>query len=149
MRFAGVFIGIGAHEQAEIIAFLVLSLLFRWQPLTMKIIPKTVKRQRAHRLALEQFFRQNLHHTEQRTGLLLFVSVAERYVEIIADKGINDQVAQDQWSAIVAGFIAKVTDDQVCEGFLQAIEACGEILSQHFPIEAGDKNELPDHLVLL
>ena len=133
----------------QIITFLVLSLLFRWQPLTMKLIPKAVKRQRAHRVALEQFFRQNLHHTEQRTGLLLFVSVAERYVEIIADKGINDKVGQDQWSEIVASFITQVKDDQTCRGFLQAIESCGEILTEHFPIQPGDKNELPDHLVML
>ena len=129
--------------------FLVLAILFRWQPLTLRIIPKTVKHQRAHRLAMEQFFSQNLHHTEQRTGLLLFVSVAERYVEIIADKGINDKVELDQWSEIVTSFIAQVKDDQICQGFLQAIETCGEILTKHFPIEPGDKNELPNHLVML
>jgi putative membrane protein len=129
--------------------FLVLAILFRWQPLTMRTIPKTIKRQRAHRLAMEQFFQQNLHHTKDRAGLLLFVSVAERYVEIIADKGINDKVEQDQWSRVVARFIGQVKDDQICQGFLQAIETCGEILTEHFPVEPGNKNELPDHLVML
>jgi putative membrane protein len=80
---------------------------------------------------------------------LLFVSVAERYVEIIADKGINDKVEQDQWSRVVARFIGQVKDDQICQGFLQAIETCGEILTEHFPVEPGNKNELPDHLVML
>lgn len=129
--------------------FLVLALLFRWRPVTMWIIPPAVKRQRAHRIAMEQFFQQNLHHTQGRTGLLLFVSVAEHYVEIIADKGINDKVAEAQWSEIVDGFVARVKRRQIREGFVQAISACGELLAEHFPAQDGDENELPDRLVML
>ena len=130
-------------------SFLLLAVLFRWPPITMRLIPKAVKQQRAHRVAVEQFYRQNLHHTEGRTGVLLFVSVAEHYVEIIADKGINEVVSTAQWDGIVQAFIQRVKAKQVKAGFTESIHAVGAILAQHFPAAPGDRNELPNHLIEL
>jgi putative membrane protein len=124
-----------------------LALLFRWTPLKMRLIPKAVKRRRAGRLAWEQFFAQNLHLTRQRTGVLLFVSVAEHYVEILADKGINDKVKQDAWDNIVADFIKRVKAREITEGFLSAIGACGELLAESFPRSEGDVDELPNRFI--
>ena len=56
------------------------------------LIPRSMQRTRAHRRAVEQFLVQNLHTTEGRTGVLIFVSVAERYAEILADHGIHAKV---------------------------------------------------------
>ena len=131
----------------QLATFLGLALLFRWPPLKMRLIPKAVKRRRAGRLAWEQFFAQNLHLTRQRTGVLLFVSVAEHYVEILADKGINDKVKQDAWDDIVADFIKRVKAKQVAEGFLSAINACGKLLAESFPRPEGDIDELPNRLI--
>ncbi|MEE8176871.1 MAG: TPM domain-containing protein [Acidobacteriota bacterium] len=131
----------------QLATFLGLALLFRWTPLKMRLIPKAVKRRRAGRLAWEQFFAQNLHLTRQRTGVLLFVSVAERYVEILADKGINDKVKQDAWDDIVADFIKRVKAGEITEGFLSAIGACGELLAESFPRPEGDVDELPNRLI--
>ncbi len=134
---------------AQICTFLGAAALFNWLPLKMCLIPADVKRLRAHRLAREQFFLQKLHMTRERTGVLLFVSVAERYVEIIADQGINDKVAPDAWQSIVTGFIGRVRQRQIAEGFLTAIAACGELLAQHFPATDDNRNELPNRLVEL
>jgi putative membrane protein len=134
---------------AQICTFLGAAALFNWSPLKMRLIPAGVKRLRAHRLAREQFFLQNLHMTRERTGILLFVSVAERYVEILADRGINDRVAPDAWQSIVTGFIKRVRKRQIAEGFLAAIAACGELLAAHFPAEDDNRNELPNRLVEL
>ena len=131
----------------QLAAFLGLALLFRWTPLKMRLIPKAVKHRRAGRLAWEQFFAQNLHLTRQRTGVLLFVSVAEHYVEILADKGINDKVKQDAWDDIVADFIKRVKAKQIAEGFLSAINACGKLLAENFPRPEGDIDELPNRLI--
>jgi len=92
----------------QVITFFVCALLFRWAPIKRFLIPKRIRHQRAHRLAQEQFFQQNLHHTNERTGLLLFVSIAEHYVEIIADKGINDVVHAGVWDEVVTDFIEQV-----------------------------------------
>lgn len=132
---------------AQISLFLIATLLFRIPGLKHRLIPKAVKQRRAAQLAREQFLLQNLHHTEGRTGVLLFVSAAEHYVEILADKGINDAVPNGTWDWAVAEFVARVKEGKVADGFVNAVQACGEQLEHHFPIQSGDRNELPNHLI--
>jgi putative membrane protein len=134
---------------AQLAVFLVLSLLFRIPRLHMALIPRAVKHMRAARLAREQFLAQRLHRTAERSGVLIFVSVAERYVEILADEGINDRVAPDEWDSIVAGFVIDVKRGRIGDGFVSAVAACGALLSRHFPKPPGNPNELPDRLVEL
>lgn len=131
----------------QLVVFIGFGLLFRWQPIKMRVIPKAVKRRRAARMARQQFLEQGVHRTAGRTGVLLFVSVAERYVEVLADSGINDKVGPDTWDGLVANFVAKVKADQVAEGFLEAVATCGTLLAEHFPKPPSDKNELPNHLI--
>jgi len=131
----------------QLAVFIVLTLLFRWAPLKMRLIPKTVKRRRAARLAREQFLAQGVHRTEARSGVLLFISVAEHYVEVLADSGINDKVDQDTWNGLIADFSAKVKQGQVAEGFIGAIGVCGKVLAEHFPRDPLDQDELPNHLI--
>jgi putative membrane protein len=131
----------------QLAVFLALSLLFRWTPLKMRLIPRAVKEHRASRLAWQQFFAQGLHHTRERTGVLLFVSLAERYVEIVADRGIHEKVTEGAWDAIVAAFIGHVKRGDIAQGFVSAIEGCGTLLAEHFPRPAEDRNELPNRLI--
>lgn len=135
----------------QVSAFVVFAILFRWSPLKMSLIPKAIKRQRAHRMAQQQFLAQNLHHTRDRTGILLFVCQAEHHVEIIADKGINDRVPVDTWDQAIGTLVTHIKAGQVTEGLLGAISACGQQLQKHFPRQPGrsDQNELPNHLVEL
>jgi len=134
---------------AQLVSFVLIAVLFRLPVIKHRLIPGRVQHQRAHRIALEQFLLQNLHDTEERTGVLLFVSVAEHYVEIIADKGINARVEPRTWDALVQAFVAEVRAGRVTEGFVHTIEACGDLLETHFPAREGDRNELPDHLIEL
>jgi putative membrane protein len=127
--------------------FLGLMLLFHWRPVKMALIPAPVKRQRASRLAREQFFGRGLHLTDNHNAILLFVSVAERYVEIIADSGIHARVADPCWQDIVADFTARVGRGQIADGFLCAIEACSARLAEHYPATAERSNRLPDYLI--
>lgn len=133
----------------QIVSFVLIALLFRLPAIKHRLIPRYVQHQRAHRIALEQFLLQNLHATAERTGVLLFVSRAEHYVEIIADQGINARVDPGAWDALVAAFVEQVRQGRVADGFVQAIEGCGDLLATHFPAGEGDRNELPDHLVEL
>lgn len=149
-------IGLTGHHWAiansyllQVSVFVLLVILFRLPPLTMWLIPTAVKRQRAHRVAMEQFFAQNLHHTEERNGVLLFVSLAEHYVEIIADKGINDKVSADAWQGIVDQFVSEVKAGNPTDGFIGAAQASGELLKKYFPATGENKNELVNGLVEL
>ena len=133
----------------QLSSFIVLAIAFQWLPLKIRLVPRRVRNERARRLAHEQFYIHRLQMTGAHTGVLLFVSVAERYVEIIADHGIGERVAQDAWESIVAELVVQLKAGRTAEGLVAAIEACGALLAQHFPRSADDDNELPDHLVEL
>lgn len=128
--------------------FLVLTLVFYIPALRIRLIPKSVRYFRASNMARRQFLENNLHHTHGATGVLLFVSEAERYVEIIADRGINQMVEQAQWQNLVDDFVIAVKAGKTQEGLVACITGCGTILKQHVPA-THTKNELPNHLVML
>ncbi|MGB2246303.1 MAG: TPM domain-containing protein [Alcanivorax sediminis] len=127
---------------------IVLAVLFRFKPIQFRLVPRALQRQRAASLARTAFLQQELHHTRDDTGLLIFVSEAEHYVEILADQGIARHVDDAQWQAIVDAFVARVKAGQVAEGFQQCVAACGDKLAEHVPA-SGEKNELPNHLIIL
>lgn len=131
----------------QLASFVVLALAFRWTPLKMRLIPKSTRLRRAGRTAREQFLAQEVHHTADRCGVMIFVSVAEHYVEILADQAINEKVDQAEWDAIVANFVAAVKRGEIATGFEQAVDACGDLLAKHFPAGPEGRNELPDHLI--
>ena len=87
--------------------------------------------------------------TDGRTGVLVFVSLAEHYVEIIVDEGIAAVVDDEVWTETVSEFVAHVRRGDVARGFERTLEHCREVLWTHFPHEGGKPDELPDHLVEL
>jgi putative membrane protein len=127
--------------------FVGLALIAHLPPVRIALVPPSVKRRRASRLAREQFFAQGLHLTRARTGVLIFVAVAEHHVEIIADQGINALVPPGTWDQAVADFVARVRAGRIAEGFLAAIAVVGERLAEHFPRPPDDVDELPNRLI--
>jgi putative membrane protein len=119
------------------------------RPIRLALVPADVKRERAHRRAVEQFLVQNLHTTTGRTGVLIFVSVAERYAEILADHGIHAKVPQGTWDSLVAQLTSEIGADRVGDAFVHTIETIGDLLARHFPPGSQDPNELPNHLIVL
>jgi putative membrane protein len=133
----------------QLIVFTLVALGLSQPGLRLRIVPRRRKRERAHAAAMRQFLAQGMQKTEGRTGVLIFAAQAERYVEIIADGGIDAKVTQDVWDAAVASLIAAIKDGRAGDGFVVAIEQCGAVLAQHFPVAPGSINpdELPDKLV--
>src|SRR5262249_49876814 len=103
----------------------------------------------AHRRAVAQFLAQNLHTTVGHTGVLIFVSVAECYAEIIADAAIDAKVARSDWDAIVADLADHIGRGQAAEGFVRAIAAVSRYLARHSPPESGASGALTNHLIVL
>jgi len=131
----------------QVLVFLGLGALFQIPRLRVALVPASVRRRRAARHAREQFFLQKLHLTAGRTGVLVFVSLAERHVEILVDEGIAAVVDDTEWAATVAEFIEHVRRDEIATGFERTIEHCREVLWKHFPHDGGKPDELPNHLV--
>jgi putative membrane protein len=127
--------------------FVVLALIAHLPPVHRVLVPAAVKRRRASRLARQQFFAHGLHRTRARTGVLIFASVAERHVEIIADAGIDAVVPPGTWDQAVADFVDQVRAGRIAEGFLAAIALVGDRLAEHFPRRPDDIDELPNRLI--
>lgn len=132
----------------QIATFIVVALICRFSPLTMYLVPASVRHWRAGNLARRQFLEQNLHHTAGGTGILIFVCEAERYVEILVDHGISSRLHDDTWQALIDVFTQHVRNGQTLQGFLECIEGCGEVLADHVPVTQA-RNELPNRLVVL
>jgi putative membrane protein len=133
----------------QLAVFVVFVLLFQWEKLRFAIVPKAVKRARAHQKAVEQFLVQNLHTTKGRTGVLIYVSFAERFAELIADDGIYRKVPPTVWEEVIAELTHHLAQGTRTEGLMKAIETCGKILAEHFPPGHADRDELPNHLIVL
>lgn len=133
---------------AQLAAFLLAGLMFSWMPLRLLLVPRAVRRAQAHRAASEQFLVRNVGHTANRSGVLIFVSLAEHYAQIIADEGIARRVHKSEWQAAIDALLAHVRDGRVAAGFIAAVERCGAVLAKHAPPD-GSPNELPDRLYLM
>ena len=134
---------------AQLATFFVLLALLLPRPGRYWLVPRTIKRARARRRALEQFLVQNLHTTAGRTGVLIFVSVAEHHAEILADAGIEQKVPRETWQAIVDQLTRDIGAGRAVDGFVAAVESVGSHLATHFPPGSADKNELADHLIVI
>jgi putative membrane protein len=134
--------------QIQLGVFIALMLLFSFVPaLHMALVPKRVRRDHASRMAHLQFHLQGVHHTREHSGVLFFVSLAERYVEIVADKGIHQKLGEAHWQTVVGSFLQHVQQGDVTGGFVAAIEACGAAMAEHYPAKPGDPDELSDGLI--
>jgi len=133
----------------QLIVFVILAFLFSLRPIRYWIVPRSLKRKWARAHALEQFAAQEMHNTEGRTGVMIFVSVVERYAEILADQAIYEKVPKDEWQDIVGKLVAQIKKKNPKQGFVVAIKSAGELLHTHFPPGTGDDNELPNHLIVI
>lgn len=133
----------------QLAAFFIVAIVLSLPAVRFHIVPRKAKHDRAHAAAMRQFWAHGLDQAESRTGVLIFASAAERYAEIIADAGIHQKVGPQVWNEAMAALIAGIRQDRPAEGFITAIEKCGAVLAQHFPLPAGAKNPdtLPNRLV--
>jgi len=123
--------------------------LSRWLPDFKRIF---IREDRATRVAEEQafqeFYANGLHKTEAATGVLLFVSLLERRVVVLADEGISGKVEADHWVSTDEAILAGIRRNSLRDGLLAGIEQAGRRLAEHFPVGADDRNEIPDRIIL-
>jgi putative membrane protein len=129
--------------------FTVALLILKWMPLRLLLTPGATKHRRVRRRAISIFKAAAERRTAGRTGILIYLSMAERRAEIIGDQAITSVTTPETWGEAMAALIVEVKEGRVAEGMVAAIEEVGAVLSQHFPRSAGDVNEIPDKLIEL
>ncbi len=136
------------------VALLVASLKFAgmwllqlWRPLRLFLVPGPVKNERVRARAITCFKVGAERRTHGRTGILIYISMAEHRAEIVADEAIAGKVDPMVWGEAMVAMLAHVREGRLAEGMVAAVESVGVVLEEHFPIEGSDTNELPDRLI--
>ncbi len=133
----------------QLLTFLAALYLLNQDSVRYRIVPRQTRTARAHQEALRQFAAHGLQHTALRTGVLIFVSVAERYAEIVADAGIAQKVPSSIWDDAVKFLTREIAAGRAADGFVATIATCATQLAAHFPPGAINRNELPNAIVEL
>ncbi len=124
-------------------------LVLKWMPLRMAFTPGATKSRRVRRRAMTIFKTAAERRTVGRTGILIYLSMAERRAEIIADNAITQVTTPETWGEAMASLLADVRDGRPADGISAAIQQIGIVLAEHFPKSAGNPNEIPDKLIEL
>ncbi|HZH50743.1 MAG TPA: TPM domain-containing protein [Microvirga sp.] len=135
--------------QAQLAAALILSLVLSWPKLRFALVPRSIKQTRAREAAAREFLRRGLTRTREKTGVLIYVALAEHYAEILADTGIADRVEPHVWQDIVGGLTGEIRAGRLADGLVGAIRQAGRILAMHAPPRFDDADELPNRVILL
>ena len=132
----------------QLAVFAAALLFLHFTPLGVALVPRAQRRRQAFRAATEQFFARGVGRTKSRAGVLIFVSLAERYARILPDEALAEKIPEAEWREAMALLTDHLGADRVTEGFVAAINRCGALLERVAPANGG-ANELPDGLVRL
>lgn len=129
--------------------FLAVWLILLWKPLRMALVPAPLKHARVRDRAVRYFKVGAERRTHGRTGILIYLSLAEHRAEIVADAAIASKVEPEVWGHAMASLIGEIRQGRPGAGMVKAVEEVGAVLAQHFPRAEDDRNELPDRLIEL
>jgi putative membrane protein len=131
------------------IVFVAAAVLLCLPRVRVTLVPRAARRAIAHRAAMEQFSIRGIARKKGHTGVLIFVSLAERYARIIADQGIATHVPQLEWQGAIDTLVTHMSGGRIADGFIAAIDVCGKVLETHFPRSEAGRDELPDRIYLI
>lgn len=114
-----------------------------------RAVPARLKRMRARTAAAREFASRGMADTRGRTGILLYVAVAEHYAEVLGDLTIAERVGEDEWKAVIEALVAAMQTGGTADALVAAVERIGAILARHVSPEADDTDELPNRVVVV
>lgn len=137
------------YALVQVALLLLATLALWWSPLAQRYAPLSMRRERVHEIALKQFLTRGIHTTEQRTGVLIHLSVEDHVVEVIADEGIYRRVPPDHWAETAGALLAAINRGDPAQGYVDAIALAGAVLATHFPPTGDNPDELPNRLLFV
>ncbi|MBN1949351.1 MAG: TPM domain-containing protein [Candidatus Cloacimonetes bacterium] len=113
------------------------------------IVPARIRKRKVRERALRYFMEAGVNNTRDRSGILIFISLLERRVELLADSGINSRISPGLWQNFVDDITAGIRKNELVPALEKAVLDCGHLLAEYFPISADDVNELQDGITIL
>lgn len=111
--------------------------------------PPLLKRMRAKRAAVREFAGRGMADTRGRTGILLYVALAEHHAEVLGDAGIASRVSPDEWRGVIEALATTMGEGRPADALVAAVERIGAILARHVPPETEARDELPNRVVVI
>ncbi|WP_375464747.1 TPM domain-containing protein [uncultured Methylobacterium sp.] len=133
--------------QAGLVAAILAAGLY--EPLRVALVPARIRRARTREAARLAFWSRGLSRTRGRTGVLLYLSMAERHAEIVADDGVLARIGPDSWSATLSELLAALRAGEVEGGLVRAVDCIGADLARHLPAGPDDPDELPNRVIVV
>jgi len=134
----------------QVVVLVLLYVLFFYQTkLLLYLLPKSYKYSISSKYANKNFATLGLNSTQTKQAIMFYVSVEEKYVEIITDSSIKEKIPDSKWQDIVNVFIEDVKKENIYQGYSKAINSCSEMLIEQFPVKNNDVNELRDEIIEL
>jgi putative membrane protein len=127
-------------------AFVLAYALAGWPPVLRLLLPTSIRAQAVRRTAHLAFVEEGVVETRDRTGILIYISLLEHRVEVVADRGIDERVQEGTWDGVVRLILDGIRRERAEEGLVDAIRLCGEILATQFPPRPDDTDELANRL---
>jgi len=135
---------------AQMGVFLLLTLLLTQTPALLWVVPKSWAHREAAQAAREQFFIHGMHGSPERMGVMLYVSLAEHYAEILVDVGLEDKVPPNVWQEAMEALISAAKAGRLADGIVAAVAVCAPALALVAPPgEEGNGNELPNRPIII
>ena len=125
-------LSIGTGFVVSTVLFIAFSIAFEWWSIRVRLVPRYYKRIAASRMARHQFAAHLISKDQEHNGVMLFVSLAEHHLEIIAERDAHAAIPAGTWDRIIAEATSKMSTN-LAEGLANAVRACGNALSAAFP----------------
>jgi putative membrane protein len=131
------------------ISFIVLHELIKRAPFLKRFfVTASDMKEEVEEAAINAFYHKDINQTVDHTGILIYISLFEHNVRVIADKGINSKVDKAVWQEIVDTIVRGIKSKGQAAAIAGAVDRCAEILSVHFPLKSGDSNELANEVII-
>jgi putative membrane protein len=127
---------------------LALMLSAAWLERRFTWVPAFIRRARCREAAERAFRTRGTTRTRERTGVLIYVALAEHYAEVIADAGIADRVDEHVWRDAITELVEAIRGGRIADGLVAAVSRVGAVLAEHAPPRPDDTDELPNKVIL-
>jgi putative membrane protein len=127
--------------------FLIVVLIVSLPPVRRFMTPGFLRRHHVRQAARHHFAAAGLHLSHAEPHVLIFASLADRRVEVVAHQNIHNRVGEEPWGQAVAAVVEGIRNDRPGDGFVKGIEICGAALAAHYPPDGPARNKLPNTIL--
>ena len=137
------------YTLAQAVLFCVVALIVAIPSVRRVMTPRALRRHRVRQVARHHFTASGARVTDAEPHILIFASLHDRQVELVAHAAIHQAVGEGPWNAAVAAVITGMKQHKPADGFVRAIEICGAALAEHFPSDGAPRNLLSNDITEL